>query len=229
MSRALAVALTAAVVLAGTAAAQADPGAHDRFTGARDKTHPPSARAAAHLRARALKASGTLLHECDDPPGTLCGSIDVPLDRAHPGLGTMPIFFAVIPHGDPGPAAGTILGSSGGPGFSTTADGIFGFLFGPLLDKRDVLMIDLRGTGRSGAIDCEAAQHGIGEERDAVRACGAQLGAAASRATARPTGRRTSTTCARRSGSPSSTTTASPPAGSRCGRTRRGTATGCAR
>lgn len=181
MPRALTAALTAAAVLAGGAVAQADPESTSKFTRADGAKQAVSARAATQVRARALKASGTLLHECDDPPGTLCGSIDVPLDRAHPGLGTIPIFFAVMPHSDPGPAAGTILGSSGGPGFSTTADGIFGFLFGPLLDKRDLLLIDLRGTGRSGAIDCEAAQHGIGVESDAIRACGAQLGAAASR------------------------------------------------
>src|SRR5215212_2740179 len=77
--------------------------------------------AAVRLRTRALKASGTLLSSCDDPPGTLCGSIHVPLDRRHPGGATIPIFFAVVPHRDPGPAAGTILASEGGPGFSSTA------------------------------------------------------------------------------------------------------------
>jgi hypothetical protein len=170
MPRALTAALTAAAVLAGGAMAQADPGSTSKFARAHRAKQAVSARAATQVRARALKASGTLLHECDDPPDPLCGSIDVPLDRSDPKLGTVPIFFAVIPHSDPGPAAGTILGSSGGPGFSTTADGIFGFLFGPLLDKRDLLLIDLRGTGRSGAIDCEAAQHGIGKESDAVPA-----------------------------------------------------------
>src|SRR5262249_30564917 len=101
--------------------------------------------------------------------------------RSHPAAGTIPIFFAVVPHSDPGPALGTILASSGGPGIATTGDGRFPFIFNGLQDERDVLLIDLRGTGRSGAIDCPDAQHGIGEERDAVRACGAQLGAAASR------------------------------------------------
>jgi pimeloyl-ACP methyl ester carboxylesterase len=180
MPRALTAVVAVAAVLAGGAVAQADPGPQNQRTRAHGKS--PSARAAAQVRSRALKASGTLLHECDDPPDTLCGSIDVPLDRARAAAGTIPIFFSVIPHGDPGPAAGTILAGSGGPGISTTGDvGLHAFIFGPLLDKRDLLMIDLRGTGRSGAIDCEDAQHGIGEERDAVRACGAQLGAAASR------------------------------------------------
>jgi pimeloyl-ACP methyl ester carboxylesterase len=181
MPRALTAALTAAAVLAGGAVAQADPGSTSKFTRAHGKASAPSARAASQVRARALKASGTLLRECDDPPDTLCGSIDVPLDRSNPTAGTIPIFFALMPHTDPGPAVGTILASSGGPGISTTGDFLFTFLFDGLRDKRDVLLIDLRGTGRSGAIDCPDAQQGIGVERDAVRKCGAQLGAAASR------------------------------------------------
>jgi pimeloyl-ACP methyl ester carboxylesterase len=181
MPRALAAAVTVAAVLAGGAVAQADPPATSEFTRAHGKAHAPSARAASQVRARALNASGTLLHECDDPPDTLCGSIDVPVDRSNPKLGTIPIFFAVMPHTDAGPAVGTILASSGGPGISTTGDFRFSFFFDGLRDKRDVLLIDLRGTGRSGAIDCPDAQQGIGVERDAVRACGAQLGAAASR------------------------------------------------
>ena len=137
--------------------------------------------AAARLRTRALKASGTTLAACDDPPGTLCGSIDVPLDRRHPGGATIPIFFAVVPHRDPGRAAGTILSSEGGPGFSSTAaaDG-YAWLFEPLLGSRDLLLIDLRGTGRSAAIDCPDLQHGVGAPGDAKRACADQLGASAS-------------------------------------------------
>jgi pimeloyl-ACP methyl ester carboxylesterase len=121
------------------------------------------------------------LSPCDDPPDTLCGSIDVPLDRAHPGAGTIPIFFALVKHSAPGPAAGTILASHGGPGVSTTGEaGFFRFLFEPLLDRRDLLLIDLRGTGRSGAIECDGLQHAIGDVVTALRACGKQLGAASS-------------------------------------------------
>jgi pimeloyl-ACP methyl ester carboxylesterase len=140
-----------------------------------------NADAAAHLRSRALEASGTRLAPCDDPPGTLCGSIDVPLDRRRPGAGTIPIFFAIVAHSDPGPGAGTILATEGGPGVSSTAsvDG-FADLFAPLLDRRDLLTIDLRGTGRSAAIDCPGLQHAIGDRVSALRACGGQLGASAS-------------------------------------------------
>src|SRR3954447_11417556 len=136
----------------------------------------PSRAAAGAVEQRAAQASGTQLKPCDDPPGTLCGSIRVPLDRSNPRSSTIPIFFAVIPHSDPGPATGTILGAAGGPGLSSTAEGLFPFLFGPLLDKRDLLAVDLRGTGRSAAIDCDALQHGVGDLLDAIRSCGAQLG-----------------------------------------------------
>jgi pimeloyl-ACP methyl ester carboxylesterase len=179
-------------LLAGAATARADPGVScapgrscpPAVGKLRDlRAHVPSARAAAALRARARAASAVTPETCDDflPPQTVCGSIEVPLDRSHPQAGTLPIFFALIGHSEAGPARGTILASAGGPGISTTWDGLFPFLFEPLLDHRDLLLVDLRGTGRSGAIDCEEAQHGIGEEEDAVRACGAQLGAAASR------------------------------------------------
>ena len=124
--------------------------------------------------------AGPLLEPCEDPPDTLCGSIEVPLDRANPDAGTLPIFFALVKHTAPGPAIGTILASEGGPGFSSTAaTPFFADLFAPLLDRRDLLTIDLRGTGRSGAIDCPDLQHGIGEQTAALRDCGRQLGASA--------------------------------------------------
>ena len=129
--------------------------------------------------ARAAEARPQL-EPCDDPPDTLCGSIQVPLDRANPGAGTIPIFFALVPHRDPGPAEGTILASEGGPGVSSSAAAAgYADLFEPLLDRRDVLLIDLRGTGRSGAIDCPELQHAIGDPDGARRACAARLGASA--------------------------------------------------
>jgi pimeloyl-ACP methyl ester carboxylesterase len=165
--------LAAPVAEAGEIRGGARPAGADRRA-----AKPRVARAAA---ARLETASHGLLSPCDDPPGTMCGSIDVPLDRRHPGGGTIPIFFAVLPHRDAGPAKGTILASEGGPGYSTTAsvDG-FAFLFDPLLDTRDLLLIDLRGTGRSAAIDCPDLQHGIGDQDAAIHACAAQLGASAS-------------------------------------------------
>jgi pimeloyl-ACP methyl ester carboxylesterase len=117
------------------------------------------------------------LQPCTDSPG-MCGSIDVPLDRSDPLAGTTAIGFTLIPHGDASVASqGTILAIAGGPGISSTSEWN-GYLdqLGPLLDARDLLLVDARGTGRSGAIDCPALQHGVGTVLAAVAACGAQLG-----------------------------------------------------
>ena len=59
---------------------------------------------------------------CSDSPG-LCGSIDVPLDRANPLAGTTAIGFTLLPQGDASVASqGTILAIAGGPGISSTSD-----------------------------------------------------------------------------------------------------------
>jgi pimeloyl-ACP methyl ester carboxylesterase len=114
-----------------------------------------------------------------------CGTVDVPLDRAQPAAGTIPIYFELYRHTDSSqPSLGAIVPSIGGPGLSNTIFDQFGLwlsVFGPLLDRRDLLVIDDRGTGRSAAIDCPALQHFTGDLTSAVRACGAQLGAASSR------------------------------------------------
>jgi hypothetical protein len=122
---------------------------------------------------------------CDPFPGipATCGTVDVPLDRAQPAAGTIPIYFELDRHSDSSrPSLVAIVPSIGGPGVSNTFfRGLWLSVFGPLLDRRDLLVIDDRGTGRSAAVDCPALQHFVGEPASAVRACGAQLGAASSR------------------------------------------------
>ena len=118
------------------------------------------------------------------PAGVIaeCGTVDVALDRAQPAAGTIPIAFQLYRHSDSRPSLGAIVPSLGGPGVSNTALApVWLSVFGPLLDRRDLLVIDDRGTGASGAIDCPALQHLAGDLSSAVRACGAQLGAASSR------------------------------------------------
>ena len=112
-----------------------------------------------------------------------CGTVDVPLDRAQPAAGTIPIYFELYQRsGSSGPSPVAIVPSIGGPGVSDTAFRLVWLsIFAPLLDRRDLLVIDDRGTGRSEAIDCPALQHLVGELVSAVRACGAQLGATSSR------------------------------------------------
>jgi pimeloyl-ACP methyl ester carboxylesterase len=93
------------------------------------------------------------------------------------------IFFEYFRHRGPGAASGAIIATAGGPGASITQnsflrDAHLG-LFDPLRAKRDVILLDQRGVGRSGAIDCKRAQHGSAHVYRDVRACGKQLGFAA--------------------------------------------------
>ena len=130
------------------------------------------------LRHRAATAD---LAPCDEVPGALCGRVVVPLDRDRPALATIGIFFAVFPHTS-GAAKpdGTIVTTFGGPGASATQEGgedFASYLLGPLRERRDVVLIDYRGTGLSDAIDCESLQNGSIDNYYAdVVECGRQLG-----------------------------------------------------
>jgi len=110
-----------------------------------------------------------------------CGSLTRPLDPAGQVPGTIDIAFEFYPHLDASqPAAGTIVAVEGGPGYPSTGSraGYFD-LFYPLLDTRDLLLVDNRGTGKSQPIDCEPLQtDGNGTLQD-IALCGASLGPAA--------------------------------------------------
>jgi pimeloyl-ACP methyl ester carboxylesterase len=111
--------------------------------------------------------------------GARCGSVAVLLDPADPTAGEVAIAYELYRHRDrSAPTAGTIVAVEGGPGYATTAsrDGYLG-LFDPLLDRYDFLLVDNRGTGGSGAIDCPALQSYQGDYERNARRCGEQLGA----------------------------------------------------
>ncbi|HSP39488.1 MAG TPA: alpha/beta hydrolase [Frankiaceae bacterium] len=121
-----------------------------------------------------------------DNPGWLCGSVPVPFDRAHPAARSISIGIAIFPHTDQStPAAEPVFVTDGGPGDATTASKLFRTIqFGQLIDHRDLVLIDNRGTGTSGAINCPALQDGVTDPQDviaSVGACGAQLGPDADR------------------------------------------------
>ncbi|MDA0161847.1 alpha/beta hydrolase [Solirubrobacter ginsenosidimutans] len=97
-----------------------------------------------------------------------CGSITVPLDHSGATPGTLPLGYAVLPA--TGPKTGTIFFLSGGPGESAVIyTSEIRKAFGPLRKTQDIVMVDQRGTGRSGATSCE-------ESRSAA-ACAKKLGA----------------------------------------------------
>jgi pimeloyl-ACP methyl ester carboxylesterase len=114
--------------------------------------------------------------------GAICGHVDVPLDRSSPVAGTLAIAFELYTHTDPGPAESAILVNFGGPGGGTTTSrgGAF-YLFGANLDRHDLLLIDDRGRGYSGAIDCPMMQGAAGTIAEQTDECSALLGSSSSR------------------------------------------------
>jgi hypothetical protein len=151
-------------------------------------------------------------------PSALCGSVDVPLDRANPAAGTTTVAFALVPRRNAAaPSAGTILFNPGGPGAATIVDAArIAEGFAPLLDRRDLLLVDPRGTGRSSPLVCRALDPALvfaprARFIDAIGACGRELGPSAGHYAA-PRWPTTSRPCGRRSGSARSTCGASPTA-----------------
>ena len=115
---------------------------------------------------RALAATGAILlgalalgaaAQADTPclPGARCGTVTVPLDRDEPAAGTIDIAYALVPRTDTSrPRLGTIVPNPGGPGDSTIASaGLYTTALAPLRTRRDLLLIDPRGTGAVGRAD----------------------------------------------------------------------------
>jgi pimeloyl-ACP methyl ester carboxylesterase len=119
------------------------------------------------------------LRACETGPTGWCGTVAEPLDRADPAGPTVGVGFEWYPA--TGTAQGTAVAVDGGPGWgsSNSRAGYLGLL-GPLRAHRNLLVFDLRGTGRSQPITCSGLQkfHGSTDTdafRRAVAACGDQL------------------------------------------------------
>ena len=83
------------------------------------------------------------------------------------------IRFEYYPHTAPGNSAGTLVATEGGPGYAATesrADYLA--LFKPLRRERDFVLMDNRGTGGSGAIDCPELQTAEKWTIELIGACG---------------------------------------------------------
>jgi pimeloyl-ACP methyl ester carboxylesterase len=84
-----------------------------------------------------------------------CGTLSVPENPDKPGGRRLSISVAVIPATHTPRLADPIVVLQGGPGEdSISSAGYFAERFARLLDDRDLLLIDQRGTGKSGALPC---------------------------------------------------------------------------
>lgn len=117
------------------------------------------------------------LQPCSGSGGYWCGSLVRPIDPAGQVPGTISIGFTWLPRARANVASlGTIVAAEGGPGYpSGGSRDEYRTLFGPLLQTHDLLMMDDRGTGRSGAIDCPQLQRGT-MSLAAIASCGTSLG-----------------------------------------------------
>jgi len=116
----------------------------------------PAAQAAA---SRSTTRIGSVpVHPCSKGARLLCGAVRVPLDYSSAASPRIHIGFQWLPAG--GHAVGTVLAVEGGPGYSSTGSGsLYRAMLGPLLRTRNLLLVNLRGTGNSTPVDCPRLEH----------------------------------------------------------------------
>ena len=104
------------------------------------------------------------LHPCKVLKHTLCGSLLRPWDPTGAIPGNVRVGFALLRARDHSRAAkGTLLPREGGPGYSTTGSATYyRQMYGRMLDRHNMLLVDQRGTGRSQPIDCPGLQNPTG-------------------------------------------------------------------
>ena len=122
-------------------------------------------------------------HPCADArPAARCGAVVVPLDRrgeqpaADPR--TLTVEFELYPRRQADrPSLGTLVNVEGGPGYSSTdSRASYLALDAPLRDRREVLLVDARGTGLSQPLDCPAFQQTVADYIRRAGRCADQLG-----------------------------------------------------
>ncbi len=137
--------------------------------------HTSTAHAAA---ADSIHIGSLTLHRCPDVDA-YCGAIVRALDPTAQVFGTITIRFEFHPHTDTSkPPLEPIMAAEGGPGYATTGtSSSYVGLYAPLMDRRDLLLVDERGTGHSGALTCASLQASSdATEVQGIADCSAQLG-----------------------------------------------------
>jgi pimeloyl-ACP methyl ester carboxylesterase len=131
-------------------------------------------------------AGGLAPRPCPGLAGVLCGSVRVPLYWSSPRGAKLTVRFRIYVHTDQKlPALEPIVAMEGGPGYpSIGSAAAYLFMIESLHERHDLIIMDNRGTGASGAINCPRLQDYNGLNRPGnfvgtVQACARSLGAAA--------------------------------------------------
>ncbi|MFF2617423.1 alpha/beta fold hydrolase [Kitasatospora sp. NPDC058046] len=137
---------------------------------------PPAQASAAGAQGRPAWCPAVPGHRVD------CTTMRRPLVTGEPRLGGVDVSYAVVRHSRPGPALGTVALNPGGPGETLIdrAEQVAGALRG-VLDDYDLLLLDPRGTGRSGRLPCDVTEAEYRwaprpEQRELVAECAEELG-----------------------------------------------------
>jgi pimeloyl-ACP methyl ester carboxylesterase len=106
-----------------------------------------------------------------------CGTVEVPEDRGRPNGRTIALNIMVLPATGPGEKLPPLFDIDGGPGLPATKNvGFYLSFAGAYRVRRDILLVDQRGTGGSNPLHCpqfsapEAAYRPL-YPADAVAAC----------------------------------------------------------
>lgn len=85
-----------------------------------------------------------------------CGSLELPLDYSDPDGVKIPVHVAVLPAVSATPEKDPLVVFAGGPGQTAGDYGPFAKVaFHEILKKREIILIDQRGTGKSYGMRCE--------------------------------------------------------------------------
>lgn len=111
--------------------------------------------------ASTLKVGTRTLARCSGSQRAYCGTLSVPLDWGQAKSPHISVCFRWYPATGPGRPAGTVLPVEGGPGYPSIAsvgqDG-YAAMYGALLRRFNMLVVDLRGTGCSSVLFCKRLQ-----------------------------------------------------------------------
>jgi pimeloyl-ACP methyl ester carboxylesterase len=114
---------------------------------------------------------------CAESNNIACGHLTVPIDPRAPSQGA--ITLALRRHRAPlGEATDAVIALAGGPGQSAIPFlNQFAQLLGPIVDSRDLIAFDQRGTGFSHPLSCAAFEH-VSQDASplAVGLCGSEIG-----------------------------------------------------